>query len=74
MTKPDWLTRARDSGCAKPSKTRPPSYVPVNLDLHNITMNKELRQRTTKPQSANLSNDETLNANMLAGILEVARF
>jgi hypothetical protein len=37
-------------------------------------MNKELRQRTTKPQSANLSNDETLNANMLAGILEVARF
>jgi hypothetical protein len=45
-----------------------------SLDLHNITTDKELRQRTSKPQSANLSNDETLNANMLAGILEVARF
>jgi hypothetical protein len=28
-TEADWLTRERDSRCAEPSKTRPPSYVPV---------------------------------------------
>jgi hypothetical protein len=27
----DWLTRARDFKCAEPSKTQPPSYVPVTL-------------------------------------------
>jgi hypothetical protein len=27
-----WLARACDSRCAEPTKTRPPSYVPVTLD------------------------------------------
>jgi hypothetical protein len=28
-TEADWLTRTRDSRCAEPSKTRPPSFMPV---------------------------------------------
>jgi hypothetical protein len=28
-TEADWLTTARDFKCAEPSKTRPPSHVPI---------------------------------------------
>jgi len=28
----DWFKKARDFTCAEPSKSRPPSYMPVTLD------------------------------------------
>jgi hypothetical protein len=36
-TDADWLTIARDSRCAEPSKTRPPSFVPVTFGVQLLT-------------------------------------
>jgi hypothetical protein len=41
-TDADWLTRTRDSRCAEPFRTRPPSCVPGPLDPLNVSQCKIL--------------------------------